>query len=132
MPSTLHPIRLVTVKAMPEGRPALNPRGEGLGIVTAHLARLMKCLHSDFDSSDLLASAELKDGNLAGIPVGKVLKKRVTRFGDSHLSPSGGTRIYRSRQVQRSSRPGLGADFIRQVERILSEIVAHPNLAACS
>jgi toxin ParE1/3/4 len=23
--------------------------------------------------------------------------------------------------------PGLGADFIRQVERILSEIVAHPN-----
>ena len=23
--------------------------------------------------------------------------------------------------------PGLGADFIRQVERILSEIIAHPN-----
>jgi hypothetical protein len=85
-------------------------------------------LHSDFDSSDLLASAELKDGNLAGIPVGKVLKKRVTRFGDSHLSPSVGTRIYRSRQVLRSSRPGLGADFIRQLERILSGIVAHPNL----
>jgi hypothetical protein len=31
-------------------------------------------------------------------------------------------------QVSRKTRaPGLGADFIRQVERIPSEIVAHPN-----
>jgi hypothetical protein len=73
-------------------------------------------------------AGELSSGKVKGVPAGKAFKRaRAAPSLTVSFSSSGATRADRVRKIHDERAAGLGADFMRQIERTLGWVVANPG-----